>query len=86
MSSLDKLADLFKERENPVQINITIGEVLSTDPISIQFGPEVVLRKKHLYVSHSLYTSNKLSAGDKVMMIPDNALKFWYVIDKAVKL
>jgi hypothetical protein len=26
----------------------------------------------------------ELQAGDKVMMIPDNALKKWYVIDKVV--
>ena len=86
MSNIDKLAGLFKDRENPVHINITIGKVVSVDPFNIQYGKQIILTEKHLYFTHSLFTSNKLKIGDEVMMAPDNNLSNWYVIDKAVKL
>jgi hypothetical protein len=29
---------------------------------------------------------NSLQVGDKVMMIPDTSFKYWYIIDKVVKM
>lgn len=107
MSNLDKLANLFVERNNPFQISITIGEVIAISPIRIKYGENVILESRHLYIADSLisgytgeYTDdngtstvtknvtvkNELKSGDKVIMIPDNNFKKWYVIDRAVKL
>lgn len=107
MSNLDKLASLFKERNNPSIIGITIGEVISVNPIRIKYGTSIILDTSHLIFADSLingyageYTDNngttietktvtvrsELQAGNKVIMIPSNDFKKWYVLDKAVKL
>lgn len=107
MNSIDKLAKLFSDRDNPSHINITIGEVISAAPIRIKYGENVILESKHIYIAHSLlngYTvdfeddngttivtkeitiKNELASGDKVIMVPDNSFKHWFVIDKVVKL
>lgn len=142
--NMQKLANLFKERNNPVRINICVGEVISTNPWRIKYGDNIILEKRHLIFADSVlngytreveltgvqiegltsdsgsisfhqtgnppsndytitdlsipqsnsskitatmkYTNNALKNGDKVILVPDNDFKKWYVLDKAVSL
>lgn len=103
MNNLEKLARMFGDRDNPPNINITIGRVISISPLRIGYGESVILESRHLHVASALidgYTGNyedsgvqrtltvkvELKKGDKVMLIPDNTMKKWFVIDKVVEL
>lgn len=143
MNNLDKLVQMLKERENPVHITATIGEVISINPIRIKYGDNIILEQRHLVIASDVlsgytrqveltniqlsqlqsegggisfhlednppaqdYTitsfnlpsaqaakitatmkyTDTLKVGDKVILIPDSALKKWFVIDRAVTL
>lgn len=103
MSNLDKLAKLLSGNNNNFNVNIAVGEVISTSPIKIKYGENIVLETRHLVVSDSFingytgqYTDDngtnivtktisvkkEINTGDKVILIPDQNLKKWYLIDK----
>ncbi|NBI30903.1 DUF2577 family protein [Chengkuizengella marina] len=85
MKNIDKLAQMFKERENQDYIGVTIGNVISTSPLRISYGQSVILESRHLVISKTFFNSHA-EKGDKVMMMPDNKLKKWYVIDTVVSM
>lgn len=85
ISNLDKLTKLFSERTNPYHINITTGKVIGLEPLEVQYGDKIILRKTHLIISNTIAKS-LLQLGDKVILVPDNDFKKWYVIDKVVEL
>lgn len=96
MSSIDKLAKLFNERDNKYHINITTGIIVSADPLKVKWGESIIIEEQDLIVAKLLkdgfvvnYTDDNgtsiitpLQAGDKVIMLPDNDFKNWYLIDK----
>lgn len=86
MKNIDKLTKMFTERDNPQNIGMTIGEVISVSPIRIGYGESIILESRHMMVSYSFLQNEQLQSGDKVMMIPDNNNKIWYVIDKVVSV
>lgn len=81
MSSIEKLGQLFRDRDNPPIINITVGKVISVNPLNIQWGQNVLLTEKNLIVG-SIFKSGVTKVGDKVIILPDLDFKTWYVIDK----
>jgi len=107
MNNLDKLAKMFKERENSTLITATVGKVIGTGPVRVQYGSKIILTEhKNLFIAESVkagyrrdveinrpeqtnitgdmeYKSGLIS-GDTVILIPDNSLKNWYLIDKVV--
>ena len=56
MNSIEKLAQLFKDRDNPYIINATAGEVISTGPLKIKWGESIILGEKDLVVGSILKT------------------------------
>ncbi|NBI30913.1 DUF2577 family protein [Chengkuizengella marina] len=85
MKNIDKLAQMFKDRENRDHIGMTTGEVIAVSPLRISYGQSVILESRHLVISKTFYNSHA-EKGDKVMMMPDNELKKWYVIDTVVSM
>lgn len=63
---IKELAEMFNDRNNPSWIGITIGEILSVDPMEIKYGDNIILRDKHLVIADSLLN------GYKVEYIDDN--------------
>ena len=95
MNSIERLGQIFKERDNKISVNITTGEVISISPLRIKWGENVLLGisqivlanilKDGFEVQHGETTviiKNPLKAGDRVIMVPDDNFKNWYVIDK----
>lgn len=54
MNSIERFAQLFKERDNPYIINVTVGEVLSLSPLKIQWGENIIIEEKDLVVAKLL--------------------------------
>lgn len=52
--SIEKLANLFKERSNPFHVPVAQGDVISTNPLQVQFGDSIILDKSHLVVNRLL--------------------------------
>ncbi|MCO1599820.1 DUF2577 family protein [Desulfosporosinus nitroreducens] len=80
MTNLEKLADLFNNRNNPDVIGITTGKVISTTPLRISWGDSVVLENDKLVLANLI--KNGLLLGNTVIMIPDSSYKLFYIIDK----
>ncbi len=82
-NSIEKLANLFNERNNSTHVNVTTGIVLSTTPLRIKWGDNVLLEEKSLVVASIIKTGLVVvNISDKVIMMPDNDFKKWYIIDK----
>lgn len=79
MTNLEKLAQLFKERNNPNHINITTGVVISINPLQIKWGDSVILKSDSLVKASGL---SNIELNDTIIMIPDLDYKKWYLIDK----
>lgn len=82
MKNIDKLAKMFKDRENTVVVNVTLGDVIGTNPLRIRYGSKIILEEEQLILGSRIV--GDLSNHDKVILIPDNNFNKWYVIDKAV--
>lgn len=52
--NLKELAEMFKQRDNPNSIGITIGEVIKVSPIEIKYGDSIILKDSHLVIVDSL--------------------------------
>lgn len=85
MSNLDKLAQMLRPKEN--EVGIVTGKVIGIDPLRVSVGQNIILevsgedRTTKLVVSRS---AQSLEVDDRVIVIPDNKLKKWYVIDRVV--
>lgn len=64
MSSIEKLGQLFRDRDNPYIINVTVGEVISTAPLKVKWGDNIILEGKNLIVSKTLKTGFSVSYTD----------------------
>lgn len=91
MNSIEKLANMFRERDNPNRTPITQGVVESATPLKIRWGERVVLEESNLVIAQMLKggfkvgnqtISNPLKKGDRVIMIPTDDYTNFYVIDK----
>lgn len=65
MNSIEKMAQLFKERDNPYIINVTVGEVLSPAPLKVKWGENIIIEEKDLVVA-------KLLKGGFTVQYTDN--------------
>lgn len=54
MNNLEKLAKLFEERTNPFNIPVAQGNVISANPLQVQYGDSIILDKSHLVVNRLL--------------------------------
>lgn len=81
MTSMEKLAKMFNDRNNSFVVNITTGNVLSVSPLKIQWGDSVILSEVNLVLSKTI-TNATMQIGNKVIMVPDNDYKIWYILDK----
>lgn len=54
MDNINRLAKLFKERDNNEWMGIQIGTVVASHPLSIQIGDKVILTSRHLFLSYRL--------------------------------
>ncbi len=54
MNSIEKLGQLFKDRDNPYIVNVTVGEVLSAAPLKIKWGDSIIIEEKNLIVANLL--------------------------------
>lgn len=83
MNNLERMAQLFSERNNPTSINVTVGEVVGVEPYRIKWGQRIIIEQTDMVIASSIMeNTNTLKTGDKVIMIPDNDFKRWYIIDK----
>lgn len=85
-----RIAKKLKDRENPNKIGLTIGEVISPYPEIIIKTDKYIFEKDKLVVSSHIGEHYKniddtwLVPGDKVILIPFEGEKIWYVCDKVV--
>lgn len=63
-SSIEKLAKMFKERDNQFFVNVTTGEVISASPLKVKWGENIILEGKSLIVSNLLKTGFTLEYTD----------------------
>lgn len=54
MTNLEKFAELFNQRNNDNHINITTGIVLSTEPLKVRWGENVIIESKDLIIANLL--------------------------------
>jgi hypothetical protein len=90
MDGITEFAKMLKERENKINPGVTTGEVITTSPIVIRLGEKIILSaaKSNLVISDAIKTkvlTDKLSAGDEVILIPTADGQVFFAIDKAVK-
>ena len=52
---MEKLAQLFRDRTNPLRIAITIGEVVQLNPLKVQWGDKVLLDTAHHLVVNRIH-------------------------------
>lgn len=67
MDSVQRLAQLFKDRNNPFHIYVATGTVVSDSPLQVQFGDSIVLTTDHLVVA-------KLNAEGFTIQYDDNGI------------
>jgi hypothetical protein len=63
-TSIEKLAQLFKERNNPYIINATTGKVISASPLKIQWGQNIIIEEENLLVANILKTGFTVTYTD----------------------
>lgn len=63
-SSIDKLAQMFKDRDNKFFVNVTTGEVISASPLKVKWGENIILEGNSLVVSNLLKTGFRLEYTD----------------------
>jgi hypothetical protein len=89
--SIEALAKLFIDRNNPFHVAVAQGNVISANPLQVQYGESIILDKSHLVVNRlhaegftvgSLTISDPLQIGDEVILIPDSEHKTWYLVAK----
>lgn len=74
-------------------IRIQYGDRIILEPTDLCFASGLIEGYQGEYeddngtnvVTKGIAVTNSLEIGDKVMMIPDNNLKRWYVIDKLIR-
>jgi hypothetical protein len=89
-----ELAKILKERDNPNQNNLIIGQIISPLPqIKIRIYEKVILDKENLLISEHIYSHYKqeihekwLGIGDEVSLMPINNHQMYYLLDKVVRL
>ena len=59
MTSMDKLAQLFRDRDNQFVVNITTGLILSIAPIKIKWGDGIILEQDKLIFSNQLINAHQ---------------------------
>ena len=86
-SAASKLVQLMRKHGHNKDVTIELGEVMAPMPnLQIRVGDEedaIDLDMDDLIVSQTAVT-NGLTAGDSVIIIGDEDLQLYYVIDKAV--
>lgn len=66
MNNIEKMAKLFADRTPKFHVPVAQGNVISIDPLQVQFGDSIILTKDHLVI-------NKLLAeGFTVQYADDN--------------
>jgi len=65
MNSIEKMAQLFKERNNPSVITITTGTVISASPLRVQWGDLVILEAESLVVASLVKTGFTVEYTDE---------------------
>lgn len=63
--SIEKLAKLFSDRDNPTHPPIMVGQVISSSPLKVQYGDQIVLTTDELIV-------NKLNADGFTVQYTDS--------------
>ncbi|MCM3411457.1 DUF2577 family protein [Metabacillus litoralis] len=79
--NITELAKLFKERDNPFQLGIQKGEIISVNPLEIRLSEAVILKSKHLTLSYTFSLLDK-QPGQKVILIPTTSHQHYFVIDR----
>ena len=81
-----QLAKHFKDRDNVEPVGVTLGDVISVNPLSISiYNNQVILTEQHCCVCSSLKTiENILNTGDKVLCLPTTDGQTFFIVDKVV--
>lgn len=81
MDSIDRLAsriaEMHKANRNPPSLAPRVGVVIQADPLEIQWGESVILKRDKLLIPKGAIYEN----GDRVTVIPDENLKTFFVIN-----
>lgn len=64
MNSIEKLAQLFKDRDNPYIINATVGEIISATPLKVKWGESIIIDEKDLVIGNILKTGFSVEYTD----------------------
>ncbi len=94
MNSIEKLAQMFKERDNQIYLGPQIGKVIAPLPnIKVALGDRIILGKDKLIISGHIYShypnqtgTAYLNSNDEVILLPSNDEQKYFLLDKAVKL
>jgi len=72
-----KIADMFKENMNPPSTAPRVGKVINAEPLEIQWGDSIILKKDKLHVPKGFSCQD----GDELTIVPDENLKMFFVMN-----